>query len=279
MQAEQRVTPLSPPSDIVDLANELADLAAEQTLPRFRASLAVADKSAKVGNPTPNRFDPVTDADREAEAVMVEAIKARFPDHGIVGEEHGTHQADRANKWVLDPVDGTGAFISGIPTWGTLIGFQANGSAVAGVMDQPYLGERFVTTVDGPQLRRRNGSIRQLGTSNVRKLTEATLTSTDPNLFSEGVERDAFGHVSRTARLTRYGLDCYGYCLVALGTIDAAVEAGLQAYDIAALVPIIEAAGGVVTTWDGSSPLDGGRIVAAANPHLHEEILQALNRG
>ena len=268
---------MNPPSDIVELANKLADLAAEQTLPRFRASLAVSDKGATVGAPTTGRFDPVTAADREAEAVMVQAIKARFPDHGIVGEEHGTHQADRTNKWVLDPVDGTRAFISGIPTWGTLIGFQTDGSAVAGVMDQPYLGERFLTTVDGPKLRHRDGSTRSLVTSNVRELAEATVTSTDPNLFSEGFERDAFGRVSRTALLTRYGLDCYGYCLVALGTIDAVVEAGLQAYDIAALVPIIEAAGGVVTTWEGSSPLNGGRIAAAANRHLHEQILQALN--
>ena len=177
--------------------------------------------------------------------------------------------------WVLDPIDGTRAFICGLPTWGTLIGLTRNGTAVRGLMHQPYLGERFLG--DGRTATVRTAKAeRRLRTRRIEHLSDAILATTDPRLFAEGEERERFRAVEDSVRMSRYGADCYAYCMLAAGQIDLVVEAGLQPYDIVALIPIVEGAGGVVTAWDGGPATGGGRIVAAGDRRLHEAALALL---
>lgn len=247
----------------------IAAAAASQTLPRFRQG-GLVDNKLDAG------FDPVTEADREAEQAIRALIRAEFPDHGIHGEEFGFENADSRHVWVIDPIDGTRAFISGVPLWGTLVGLTDNGDAVAGMMSQPFTGEMFwadgaQSYYDGP------GGARQLATRATTSLADATLSTTTPALF-QGAKREAYDRVESAVRLTRYGMDCYAYAMVAAGNIDLVVETGLQPYDIVALVPIIEKAGGVITTWDGGPAEAAGDIVAAATPELHQAALELLNR-
>ena len=247
----------------------LADAAERETLPRFRAGTTVANK--KRGG-----FDPVTEADREAERAMRAMIEARFPDHAIVGEEFGRTDGEREWTWVLDPIDGTRAFVSGLPVWGTLIGLYRNGRPHAGMMAQPFTKERFWSVGAGSQARW-HGRDRRLVTSAVTALADATLMTTDPRLFGDG-ERAAFRRLEGAVRMSRYGCDCYAYAMVAAGEVDLVVESGLQLYDVAALIPVIEGAGGVVTAWDGGDAGRGGRVVAAANATLHAAALSVLER-
>ena len=247
---------------------QLADAAAAETLPRFRQSGLVSNK-LEAG------FDPVTEADREAEKALRALIRQHHPDHGILGEEFGLENAQATHRWVIDPIDGTRAFISGLPLWGTLVGLTVDGDAVAGMMSQPFTGELFWADqrgahYDGP------GGRRDLRTRDTRTLAEATMCTTTPALF-EGPLRAAYDTVERAVRLARYGTDCYAYAMVAAGQIDLVVEVGLQPYDIVALVPIIEQAGGVVTTWDGGPAEKAGAIVAAATVQLHQAALDMLN--
>ena len=257
-------------ASLIAFADRLADASAEAILPHFRQNTAVDDK------PGMGKFDPVTIADREAERVMRELIEAEHPDHGIVGEEFGNKPASSAYTWVLDPIDGTRAFIMGMPLWGTLIGTLEDGIPVAGTMNQPFTGERFVGSADRAVCRR-GGEETILTTSDTCSLKDTMLASTSPEMFSEGAEMDAFERVSGACRMTRYGGDCYAYCMLAAGQLDLVVEAGLNSYDIVALIPIVEGAGGIVTTWDGGSAADGGQIVAAANAELHQYALDCLN--
>jgi myo-inositol-1(or 4)-monophosphatase len=258
---------------VVGFANELADAAGAVILPHFRSQLAVENKAGAAA------FDPVTAADRGAEAAMRALIRSRFPSHGILGEEFGAQPGDDAT-WVLDPVDGTRGFITGLPTWGTLIGLQVGERPLVGVMDQPFVRDRFVASPLGAELRSigPDGAVRHvpLRVRPCASLNEAVLSTTSPDLFA-GAERDAFTTVREQVRLTRYGGDCYAYSLLALGLIDVVVESGLQPYDIVALIPIIERAGGVVTSWDGRSPVRGGRIVAAGDRRVHDAALRALS--
>jgi histidinol phosphatase-like enzyme (inositol monophosphatase family) len=219
-------------------------------------------------------FDPVTVADRNGETAMRELINGTYPDHGILGEEHGAENLDAEHVWVLDPIDGTRAFITGLPTWGSLIGLRTRGKPSLGMMVQPYIGERFGG--DGTTAWYRG----PLGTNPIRtrscaKLEDATIFTTTPALFND-TERVAYDRVESQVQLSRYGTDCYAYCMVAAGHGDAVIESGLQAYDIVALVPIIEGAGGVVTTWTGGSPAHGGQIVASGDPRLHDILLKEL---
>jgi histidinol phosphatase-like enzyme (inositol monophosphatase family) len=247
----------------------LAGLAASQTLPRFRAATAVSDKGG-------GRFDPVTEADREAERAIRAAIAAHYPEHGIIGEEFGQLNADAEHVWVIDPVDGTRAFISGVPVWGTLIGLLHGGRAVHGIMAQPFTGEVYYT--DGTQSRYEGpGGERVLRTRETGDLAEAIMFTTTPALFS-GTSKSAYDRLEASVRLARYGTDCYGYVMVASGQADLVCEIGLQSYDIVALIPIIEKAGGVVTDWRGGRAENGGAILASANPRLHEAALAVLNR-
>ncbi|SFG96674.1 histidinol-phosphatase [Methylobacterium gossipiicola] len=258
---------------VVDLARFMDDLASESgqaILPFFRAAFGIDDKGHG------GTFDPVTEADRAAEVILRGLIRRSFPTHGILGEEFGSENLDAECVWVLDPIDGTRAFMAGLPTWGTLIGLARNGVPVRGLMHQPYLGERFSGDGATARLRSARGE-RILRTRRGTDLRHALLATTDPRLFGDGSEREGFAALESAVRLSRYGTDCYAYCMLAAGQIDLVVEAGLKPYDIVALIPIIEGAGGVVTTWDGGSAAGGGRIVAAADEALHAEALRLLN--
>ncbi|MCU4178149.1 histidinol-phosphatase [Bosea sp. BH3] len=247
---------------------ELASQSGQAILPFFRAHHATEDKSQG------GVFDPVTEADRAGETVMRHLIKRQFPAHGVLGEEFGNENIEAEYVWVLDPIDGTRAFISGIPVWGTLIGLTRKGVPVYGMMHQPFSGERY--SGDGRQARYEGpGGPRRLRTRPVTSLASATLMTTSPALFA-GEEADAFGRVESQVRLSRYGCDCYAYCMLAAGHVDLVIESGLKPYDIVALIPIIEGAGGVVTSWDGGSAAGGGRVVAAGSKALHEAALSLL---
>ncbi len=242
---------------------DAAEVAAAITLPRFRTSLAVDNKWAE-------GFDPVTEADREAERAIRDLIGARFPDHGIVGEELDNKASGGDFTWIVDPIDGTRAFITGVPVWGTLIGLMVGGRPVAGLMAQPFTGEVFLS-LPGEAHLYRGDEKRELRTSPVTELRHAKLTATSPDPFFSS-KRDVsrqWSEISAAVLTVRYGLDCYGYCLLAAGHIDLVVEAGLKDVDIAPLIPIIENAGGVVTTWAGDSAEAGGNCVAAATRELH----------
>jgi histidinol phosphatase-like enzyme (inositol monophosphatase family) len=244
--------------------------AARHTLPRFRSGLAVDNKLQ-------SGFDPVTDADREAELAVRHLIAERFPGHGIIGEEWDDKESESRFAWIIDPIDGTRAFICGVPVWGTLIGFAVDGRAVAGLMGQPFTGETYLA-VPGEVTYTRGGETVPIRTSGVTSLAGAKLTATSPDLFlRSGPELSVpWAAISKAALTVRYGLDCYGYALMAAGHIDIVVEAGLKNVDIAPLIPIIENAGGVVTTWDGGRAEDGGNCVAAANAELHAAALSVL---
>jgi histidinol phosphatase-like enzyme (inositol monophosphatase family) len=248
-----------------------ADAAAERTLAGFRTPIAVENKWE-------TGFDPVTAADKDAEIAVRAVIGERFPDHGIIGEEWDAKASSGEFDWIVDPIDGTRSFISGVPVWGTLIGLMHNGRAVAGLMAQPFTGETWIA-IDGKGEFIRHGVATPLKTSGVTELKGAKMTATSPELFVRP-GRDYSAHWNRiqTATLqTRWGLDCYGYCLLASGTIDLVVEAGLKNVDIAPLIPIIVSAGGVVTTWDGGPAEEGGNCVAAATPELHAVALREIN--
>ncbi len=246
---------------------QLAALAAAETLPRFRTAVGVDNKLAQ-------GFDPVTEADRAAERVIRAAIRARFADHGIVGEEYGAELADAEHVWIIDPIDGTRAFVSGVPVWGTLVGLTTQGRATHGMMAQPFTGELFVADEGGAYLEH-GGKETPLVTRKGVGLGEAVMFTTTPALFT-GARREAYESVERTVRLARYGCDCYAYALLSAGHVDLVVETGLQSYDIAGLIPLIEKAGGVVTTWAGARAEGGGDIVAAGSPEIHAAAIAML---
>jgi histidinol phosphatase-like enzyme (inositol monophosphatase family) len=255
--------------DFAAFVDELATLSGTAILPFFRTAIAASDKSRG------QAFDPVTEADRAGEVAMRQLIKRTFPSHGIVGEEYGDEHPDAEFVWVLDPIDGTRAFISGLPVWGTLIGLLRNKAPCFGMMHQPFTRERFWG--DGGRAHWRGpGGTRDLAVRPCASLATATLSCTSPSMFDAG-QRAAFERVEANVRLSRYGYDCYAYCMLAAGHIDLVIEAGLKPYDIVALVPIIEGAGGIVTTWDGGSPANGGSIIAAGDRRVHAEALAILN--
>jgi myo-inositol-1(or 4)-monophosphatase len=261
------------PVDFSAFVEDLARVSGEAILPFFRSSIHSTDKS-KGGV-----FDPVTEADRAAETAMRRLIMRDFPSHGIIGEEFGAHAADSEYVWVLDPIDGTKSFISGFPTWGTLIGLTHKGTPCYGMMHQPFTREAFIGDGAGAIWRGagRNGDKgeRKLMTRKCASLNEATLLTTHPALLAEGT-LEPYRRVEEKVRLSRYGGDCYMYCMLASGHIDLVIESGLNAYDIVALIPIIEGAGGVITSWDGGSAANGGAIIAAGDKRVHEEAMKLL---
>lgn len=258
--------------DLTGFANTLADAAARVTLPHFRSGLAVDNKRGEF------KFDPVTAADRDAEAAIRDLIAKAYPTHGIYGEEHGRITGTSDNYWVIDPIDGTRSFISGVPLWGTLIALNDGTRPVVGLMDQPYIGERFVGRPGLSELISRHGRT-TLKTSGCKTLEDALLGNTDPGMFQKDGERAAFREISQRVKLRRFGGDCYFYALLAAGTLDLVVESSLQPYDIQAMIPIIENAGGIVTSWTGADPQMGGNVVAAATPELHAAALAVLAKG
>ncbi|MDB5622788.1 MAG: hisN [Devosia sp.] len=245
-----------------------AQAAAACTLPLFRTPLAVDNKLA-------TGFDPVTEADKSAETAIRQVIAQDFPDHAVIGEEWGTSGQGRYS-WIIDPVDGTRAFISGAPVWGTLIGFAVDGVAVAGSMTQPFIGETFLA-VPGRATYRRGEISAPLRSSGQTELAACRVFTTTPTLFSTPELGAKWQAIAGATRLQRFGMDCYGYALLAAGYADLVVEPFLNTYDIAALVPIIREAGGAIACWDGSEPTGGGNVVAAATPQLLDAALELVN--
>ena len=246
----------------------LANAAKAETLPRFRTGIAVDNKQA-------GGYDPVTEGDQAAEAAIRALITEHFPDHGILGEEHGSIGLDREHIWVIDPIDGTRAFISGVPVWGTLIGFQSGGRAKMGLMDQPFTGERYFADGNKAWYKGPEGE-KQIKTRACQSLSDAVLFTTSPHIFTPD-EAERYGQIQDKVRLFRYGVDCYAYALLAAGHVDLVIESGLKPYDVGALIPIIEQAGGIITTWDGGRPEGAGRIIAAGSKAVHEEALALLS--
>ena len=262
-------------AELFATAEALAEAARVETLAHFRTPGGIAADTKE-----DTRFDPVTVADRAAEAAMRAILAKRRPQDGIWGEEQGVQRGRSGLTWVLDPIDGTRGYMSGTPTWGVLIavaheGETAPGAPILGLIDQPYIGERFrggfgVAEMTGP----RGGGV--LRTRTARPVAEAILYSTFPEVGTEA-EGAAFARLSRQVRLTRYGTDCYAYALIAAGQIDLVVEAGLQPYDVAAPIAVIEAAGGIVTNWQGGPAHAGGQVLAAANAEVHAAAMAVLN--
>lgn len=246
-----------------------ADAAAAKTLPLFRTSLAIDNKLA-------HGFDPVTEADKAAETAIRSVIENAFPNHAIIGEEWG-RAGDSRYSWIIDPVDGTRAFISGAPVWGTLIGFAVDGVAVAGLMSQPFIGECYLAVPGGSHYLR-GDQFQQNLTSGLTDLASARVFTTTPKLFDTEALQAKWQAVEAATRLQRFGMDCYGYALLASGHADLVIEPYLNTYDIAALVPIIREAGGAIACWDGSEPTGGGNVVAAASQELLEQTLDLINK-
>jgi myo-inositol-1(or 4)-monophosphatase len=252
--------------DFAAFVDRLAAVAGEAILPFFRTTLSVENKSRGAN------FDPVTEADRAAETAMRTLIRRNFPDHGIVGEEFGSERVDAEYVWVLDPIDGTKSFISGMPAWGTLIALTRAGDPVYGMMHQPFTRERF--TGDGGASRYRGpAGERALRVRRCAGLADAILTTTSPRLMNDQ-DRRLFSKVEEAARLSRYGGDCYAYCMLAAGHVDLVIETELKPYDILPLMPIIAGAGGIVTAWDGGPAKAGGRIIAAGDARVHEAAMK-----
>jgi histidinol phosphatase-like enzyme (inositol monophosphatase family) len=267
--------PLPPPALLADLERFLLSLneaAAAVTLPLFRTGLDIENKAGA------GQFDPVTAADKGAEAAIRQLIAERFPEHGVVGEEYGADREDAEFVWVLDPVDGTRAFVAGIPLWAHLIGLRYQGQPLMGLIGQPYLQEVFLGVPSGSRLIRPEGE-RPLRVRPCPRLTDATLAATDPVACFTGAEQGAFTQVRAAAKLTRLGGDAYIFALVALGGIDIVVEAGLKAWDIDPIIPVIENAGGLVTDWRGA-PLgrEGGQVMAVGDRRVLDEALVSLKR-
>ncbi|MFC0241052.1 histidinol-phosphatase [Rhodopseudomonas telluris] len=255
--------------DFAAFIGRLATSSGDTILPFFRTSLTIDNKQ-------PGRdFDPVTEADRAGEAVMRRLIKASFPQHGIIGEEFGNEREDADYVWVLDPIDGTKSFIAGFPVWGTLIALLHKGTPVFGMMHQPFIGERFSGDNGSASYKGPSGE-RRLSVRRCTALKEATLFTTSPLLMNDS-DRAIFEKVQAEARLTRFGGDCYAYCMLAAGQLDLVIETELKPYDIAALIPIVTGAGGIVTTWEGKPAQSGGRIIAAGDKRVHEAALKILN--
>jgi myo-inositol-1(or 4)-monophosphatase len=252
-------------------AVRLVERAGEIAAKYFRRRIEVDDKSGGA------YFDPVTVADREVEEFLRGELRSRFPGYGIVGEEHADEAVDAERCWVIDPIDGTRAFISGMPAWGILLGLTESAEPVVGTMHQPYIGETFCGGRGVASRLRHDGSDVEIATRTGVPLEDAVIYSTHPGLFPDPEERAAFDRVSSACRMTRYGGDCYSYCLLALGQVDLVVESMLQPYDIVPLIPIIEAAGGIVTDGRGGSAAGGGFTVAAGSPELHAQALAALD--
>ena len=224
-------------------------------------------------------FDPVTIADRTIEQRFRAAIEARFPDHSVVGEEAERRQGSADVEWIIDPIDGTRAFVTGRPMWGSLIGVSVAGRPVAGWMHQPVLGLTHVGHAGGTTSTDRHGVTTSQQTRPVEQLADAVLMCTHPSMFQTREERWGFGAVERAVQQSRFDGDCANYGFLAGGFGDLVIEKGLQPYDIVPLIPIVEGAGGVVSDVDGGSPLEGGWIVASANPTLHAAALAKLAEG
>ena len=249
---------------------ELNRASAEVILPLFRAENGLEDKGG------PGAFDPVTAADRGAEAAIRSLIARCYPHHGVFGEEHGQDRPDADFVWVLDPIDGTRAFIAGLPVWTTLIGLRFQGRPVLGSIGQPFIGEIFIGHAGGSRLIDGKG-VRPLLTRKGHPLKDAIIATTDPDACFNPVEIEAWRRLRAATRLARFGCDAYAYAMVAAGHLDLVVEAGLKSWDIEAAMPVLAGAGGMVTDWAGAPVGDrGGQVALAGDPALLDEALPLL---
>ena len=253
--------------DFTSFVDRLASASGDTILPFFRTALAIDNK--KTGG-----FDPVTAADRAAEDAMRALIRKNFPEHGILGEEYGTERADAEYVWVLDPIDGTKSFITGMVAWGTLIGLMRFGEPVYGMMHQPFIRERFTGDSGAAHYRGPAGD-RDLHVRHCSGLKDAVLFTTSP-LLMQPAHPAMFQTVENVVKLSRYGGDCYAYCMLAAGQIDLVIETEIKPHDIVPLIPIILGAGGIITTWEGGPAQSGGRIVAAGDKRVHAAALEML---
>lgn len=250
-------------------ARRLADAGRPVALEHFRTGVSADNKSV-------SDYDPVTQADRGVESTLRALIAEHRPDDGIIGEEGEASASFSGLTWVLDPIDGTRAYIAGLPTWTMLIALQDESGPLLSVVDQPFTGERFCALTDQAAWLEHGETRRRLSVrAGVTRLEDAIAATTDPGLF-EGEEARAFQAATSPARVRRYGLDAYAYAALALGGVDLVIESGLKAWDVAALVPLVTGAGGVITDWSGRPCHTGGQVVAASSKALHAVALDRL---
>jgi histidinol phosphatase-like enzyme (inositol monophosphatase family) len=257
--------------DLITFAHKLADAAGDVIRPYFRQRIEVTDKGLAKGT----MFDPVTAADQNAEQAIRVTIERERPNDGIVGEEFPEKASSNGFTWVVDPVDGTRAFITGRHEWASLIGLEENGRAVLGIIDQPVLRERFIGVNGKAELL--SGDARTpLHVRSCPDLSQAVLCTTHPEAYFTSSEREAFRRVQRGVRMTRFGGDCYIFGVLALGFIDLIVESSFHRWDISALIPIVEGAGGIITNWQGGTCAAGGQILAAGDARVHAQAMRLL---
>jgi myo-inositol-1(or 4)-monophosphatase len=259
-------------NEYIEFAVHLSRLAASEILAHFRASFDIDNKAGD------GAYDPVTIADRNAEAAIRREIHRAYPDHGVLGEEYGLEAGKSPYRWLIDPIDGTRAFVLGQLHWGTLIALSEGDEPLLGLMHQPFTNETFIGSARGGELRHHDGT-RPLATRRQTRLRDAVICATDPSMFAAPERRAAFDRVAARARSVRYGGDCYTPCLVAAGHADLVIEVGLKAWDVQPLVPIVESAGGIITDWDGRRDTNAFAVVIASNPQLHAEVIEALRSG
>jgi histidinol phosphatase-like enzyme (inositol monophosphatase family) len=244
-------------------------VAGDVILPLFRADHGLENKAG------PGAFDPVTLADKNAESAIRKLISERYPDHGVIGEEWGEDRPDAEFVWVLDPVDGTRAFIAGLPVWTTLIGLRFQGEPVLGSIGQSFIGEIFIGHAGASRLISRDGE-RPIKVRACPSLADAVIATTDASLF-QGAQREAWNQVRAVSRLARFGCDAYAYAMVALGTLDLVVETGLKSWDIESAIPVLAGAGGMITDWRGDAVgQHGGRVAIAGDRRVLDEALGLL---
>ncbi len=256
---------------LLDFAIQIVRESGDIALQYFRSDLEVVNKRAE------GKFDPVTLADREIEDYLRGKINENYPGHTVIGEEAGETTGTDSFKWLIDPIDGTRGFVAGSPMWGTLLGVMDGEECVAGVMHQPFVKETFIGSQAGAFILTDDGR-KAIHSSDKQQLADAVLCCTHLSMFHSGKALDSFVRIAETCRFSRFGTDCYGYGLLAHGFVDLVVEAALKPYDIMPLIPIVEAAGGVVSDWHGAAVTNGGNVVAAANPALHEQAVKILSR-
>jgi histidinol phosphatase-like enzyme (inositol monophosphatase family) len=255
-------------TELTNFAVGLARASEAEILPYFRRNAAIDVKPH-------HSWDPVTEGDRAGERIIRKLIEQRFPDHGINGEEYGIKEGKSGFTWVLDPIDGTRSFVCGIPTWATLIALYAEGKPVIGVMNQPFVGDLFYGNPHGAWNNYR-GAIEALSTRRCVAIGEATAGTTAPELYRGNLDQEAFQKLHKAVKLMRYGGDAYFYSVLAAGHLDIALDSGLQAFDIGALIPIIEGAGGAVGSWNGGNPAEGGNVICAGSKTLLEAAIAVM---
>lgn len=263
---------LSMLNEYIEFAVHLSRLAASEILTHFRASFDIDNKAGE------GAYDPVTIADRNAEVAIRREIHRVYPDHGVLGEEYGLESGTSPYRWLIDPIDGTRAFVLGQLHWGTLIALSKDDEPILGLMHQPFTNETFIGSSSGGELRHGDRT-QPLATRKQSRLRDVVICATDPSMFAAPERRAAFDRVAARARSVRYGGDCYTPCLVAAGHADLVIEVGMKPWDVQPLVPIVESAGGIITDWSGKRDTNAFAVVIASNRQLHDEVIELMARG